>query len=38
MKGINENDIKIQKLEKIIERDILKLNANSGSENTNRSR
>lgn len=38
-KGIKENGIKmIRKLEKIMEGDILKLNANSGSESTNKSR
>ena len=38
-KGVKENGIKmIGKLEKIMEGDILKLNANSGSESTNKSR
>lgn len=38
MRDINESGIKTPKLRKIIEGDILKLNANSGSESTNKSR
>lgn len=38
IRDINESSIKTPKLEKIIEGDILKLNANSGSKSTNKSR